>query len=168
MPARSRRVAVLAHCHLDANTKVHGLADYAGARDDLVVPLIERGVGIVQLPCPEATFLGMRRWGMTREQYDTPAYRRHCRAILGSVVDTLAALAEDGCVIEMVVGVDGSPSCGIALTPVGYEGGEISRLAEPPADTLAPGRGVFMEVLGDLLAEAGLDIPFEGMEERPA
>ena len=34
-------------------------------------------VGVIQLPCPEATFLGMRRWGMTREQYDVPAFRRH-------------------------------------------------------------------------------------------
>jgi len=168
MPQRSRRIAILSHCHLNVNTKVHGLAHYRGARTDVVSPLIEAGIGIVQLPCPEATYLGMRRWGMTREQYDVAAYRRHCRQVLAPTIDTLVALADDGCVFEGVFGVNGSPSCGVSRTCVGYEGGEIEALfesGESPRATHAPARGVFMEVLQELCADAGIDLEFRGVDE---
>jgi predicted secreted protein len=162
-------VVVVAHCHLNANTKVHGLADYRGARRDVLVPLLSAEIGIMQLPCPEAGHLGMARWGMSREQYDTVAYRRHCREIIRPLVDSLIELAADGCAIERVIGVDGSPSCGVARTCVGYEGGEISSLAEGhgmPRCTLVEGRGVFMQELEEMLSEAGLDVPFEGVGEQ--
>jgi predicted secreted protein len=168
MPQRSRRVAVVSHCHLNVNTKVHGLADYEGVRTEVIHPLVQSGTGIVQLPCPEATYLGMHRWAMTCEQYDTPSYRRHCQRILEPVVDTLAALSGDGCEIEAVIGVDGSPSCGVARTCVGYRGGKIGALSEPggaqaAVDAGAP--GIFMEVFRSLLIAAGLDVAFRGVEE---
>jgi len=161
-------VVVLAHCHLNVNTKVHGLADYPGARSDVVLPLLKRGVGLIQLPCPEATFLGMKRWGMTREQYDTPAYRRHCETILAPVVDLLLVLVEDACKVEAIIGVDGSPSCGVDRTCVGYCGGEVAALFESgasPHATDAKMPGVFIEVLQALLHEADLCIPFRGVDE---
>ena len=167
---RSKRVNVVAHCHLDVNTKVHGLARHSGMDEVLVTRLVFEAGGIVQLPCPEATYLGLSRWGMTYEQYDTPAFRRHCRKILGPVIDTLVALADDGVTIEAVYGVDGSPSCGVAETSLGYgEGGEIEDLVAEGTlqrSSRAPGRGVFMEELEDLLAEAGLKVPFKGIDER--
>jgi predicted secreted protein len=166
MPERSRTVAVLAHCHLNVNTKVHGLACYQGARTDVVTQLIERGVGIVQLPCPEATFLGMKRWGMTVEQYDTPAYRRHCRTILQPTIDTLVALADDGCDLEGVLGVEGSPSCGVDTTCAGFTGGEIEDALPGQSAARAPGRGVLIAVLGEMLREVGLGhVPLRGIED---
>jgi predicted secreted protein len=170
MPERARRVAVLAHCHLNVNTKVHGLADYSGIRTDVLEALVRDGVGIVQLPCPEATFLGMKRWGMTREQYDTVAYRHHCEEILRPVVDALTELSADHCSIEAVLGVDGSPSCGIARTCTGYAGGEIEGLfAEgiSPVARATDGFGVFMEVFRSMLEEVGLNVEFRGIEESP-
>jgi predicted secreted protein len=166
MPERSREIVVVSHCHLNVNTKVGGLADYLGARGELIAPLVAEGVGIVQLPCPEATFLGMKRWGMTVEQYDTPAYRRHCRAILGPVVDTLTALAEDGCAIREVLGVEGSPSCGVATTCAGYTGGELEGNARPQACARVAGKGVLMDELRSMLDAAGLrHVPLRGVEE---
>ena len=162
MPSRGRRIAVVAHCVLNANSKVLGLASYPGAITQLVSGLIDGGLGIVQLPCPEATFLGMRRWGMTYEQYDTPAYRRHCREILGPVVDELAAFADVGYTIERAIGIDGSPSCGVATTCTGYTGGEVTSI---PSCAKTPGRGVFIEVLQAMLAENSLDVPFDAVNE---
>jgi predicted secreted protein len=166
MPGRSHEVVVIAHCHLDVNTKVRGLASYRGVRTEVVLPLIEQGVGIIQLPCPEATFLGMRRWGMTVEQYDTPAYRRHCREILRPVVETLVVLADDGCAIRGVLGVEGSPNCGVTTTCTGFAGGEIGEGAPVQIAERTPGRGIFMDELRALLHEAGLqDVPFEGVAD---
>ncbi len=171
MPARARRIAVLAHCHLNVNTKVHGLAYYPGTRADLLSDLSSACVGIVQLPCPEITFLGMNRWGMTREQYDTPAYRRHCASLLQPVVDTIVALAEDGCEVVGVYGVDGSPSCGVDRTCIGYTGGEIEATASDgtlPEAVDTPGPGVFFEALRVRLEASGIRPPFIGIDERAA
>lgn len=164
-----RRVALIAHCLLDPFTKVRGLAnDEAGAR--VVTDLLGEDIGLIQLPCPEITFLGARRWGMTYEQYDVPAFRRHCRAIVEPVVETVAALVDDGAVLDRLVGVDGSPSCGVAKTCRGYEGGEPEAVYGTP-DTaqharIEAGRGVFVEVLLEMLRERGLEPPMTGVSEE--
>lgn len=160
---RSKRVCVVSHCHLNANTKVHGLADHAGTDEVLVTRLVFEGSGIVQLPCPEATYLGVKRWTMTYEQYDTPAFRRHCRRLLRPVLDTLVALTADGCRIEAVYGVDGSPCCGVTDTSRGFEGGDITRLSaagDLPRSGHSTGRGVFMEEFEAMLSEAGITAKF--------
>ena len=45
-----------------------------------------------QLPCPELAFAGFARFWQVREQYDTPAYRRHCATLAAPV----AAMLERG------------------------------------------------------------------------
>ena len=161
---RGQKVAVVSHCLLNANVKVHGIATYAGLHPE-ALRLIAEGSGFVQLPCPETTFLGLKRWGMTREQYDTAAYRRHCRELLTPILDTLEELLRDGCAVE-IVGAEGSPSCGISTTCVGWCGGEPDEGVGPAE--LAAGRGVFMEEFAGLLGSRGLDIPFRGVDESPS
>lgn len=170
MPKRTKRSIVVAHCLLDVNTKVHGLATYPAVHPHVLALLDDPAVGLIQLPCPEATYLGMRRWGMTNEQYDTPAYREHCRRILGPTMLTLEALVADGCAIEAVIGVDGSPSCGVRESCTGYSGGEIERLLATgavPTAQRSPGPGVFMEVFSSLLEQAGIAPVFRGVDETP-
>jgi len=162
---RGRKVVVLAHCLLNVNTKVHGLAIYPAVHPD-VRELMSEDVGVIQLPCPEAVFLGMRRWGMTREQYDVPAFRRHSHMLLEPVVDTLAALVDDGCEVVGVWGVDGSPSCGVARTCAGYEGGDMDRVTGPPEARYVAGEGVFIATLQSMLTDRGLAIEFHGVAEE--
>lgn len=161
---RNGHVVVVAHCLLNVNTKVHGIAKYPAVHPE-VARLVADGVAIVQLPCPEATYLGMKRWGMTREQYDTAAYRRHARTILGPVVDTLDELARDGCEVFEVIGADGSPSCGVDRTCFGWSGGELEQGVEVPEARSVAGRGVFIDEFRCLLAERGLEPTFRGVDE---
>ncbi len=165
MTRRGRKVALVAHCLLNVNTKVHGLARY-GAVHPLVPELIEQGVGLIQLPCPETAHLGLKRWGMTRDQYDVPAYRRLCRDLAEPVADAVAALADDGCEIVGVWGVDGSPTCGVDRTCEGYLGGEIGGLTLPPLAVEVPRSGVFIDELRKTFAERGLEAPFAGVAEE--
>ena len=123
---RSRQIVALCHCLLNANVKVPPLASHAGALELALERFASSGTGMFQLPCHETSFLGMSRWGMTSEQYDHPAFRRHCRRILEPCLDQLEALHRDGCAMVGLVGVDGSPSCGMFRTCTGYRGGEIS------------------------------------------
>ena len=162
---RGRSVVVLAHCLLNVNTKVRGLALYPAVHP-IVRELMADDVGVIQLPCPEVAFLGMSRWGMTREQYDIPAYRRLCCTLLEPIVDTLDALAHDGCEITGIWGVDGSPSCGVQRTCEGYSGGDMDQLTGPPEGSYVAGEGVFIAVLRSLLAERGLSPTWYAIAEE--
>jgi predicted secreted protein len=130
-----QEITVAAHCLLNPLTRVKGLA-----------PLRFQPEGpTVQLPCPEALYLGLERWAVTRNQLDVPQFRRFCRSLIEHYVDLLQMMAHEGARL-CIVGVAGSPSCGVITTSSGYTGGrpgaaEHARVA---------GRGVFME---ELLAE---------------
>jgi len=167
---RSRRYVLISHCLLNVNSKVDGYGLYPGALEPLVLPLIKSGIGIFQLPCPEATFAGARRWGMTVEQYDIPAYRRHSISLLEHVVDQVEDDLANGVSILGVVGVDGSPSCGVDCTCYGYTGGMIggSDAVARSLDSvkMGPGRGVFMKVLSEMLEERGIVLPFAAVDEE--
>lgn len=167
---RAKRILVVCHCILNANAKIYPLARYSGAHMPLVLPFLEQGAGLVQLPCPETVYLGLSRFGMTREQYDVPRYRAVCREMLGPVVEELQAFDAAGYAIVAVVGMDGSPSCGVFSTCAGYRGGELTEEAtDLPGQTAAlsivPGSGVFMMELRDMLAACGLNVPFAAVDE---
>ncbi|MCA1985516.1 MAG: hypothetical protein LDL27_03460 [Desulfovibrio sp.] len=167
---RGRCVLVVCHCLLNTNAKVAPLATAPGALLGVLEPFLRDGVGLMQLPCPETAYLGCNRWGMTREQYDHPAYRRACAGMVQPVVDQLQALVRDGCTVLAVLGVDGSPSCGVFQTCEGYGGGEIAdpqiRAQAAHAARLVPGRGVFLDVLHAMLAEAGIIPPYWAVDEH--
>lgn len=167
---RSHRIIVVSHCLLNANAKVRPLALYPGVLLDALRSYIEQGVGIVQLPCPESSYLGVNRWGMSREQYDHPRFRRHCRRILTPVMDQLEAYRDSGCDIIGVVGADGSPNCGIHRVPLGLAGGVIGAMGpvENQVGGLrsAEGTGVFMEVARQILAERNIGTTFMAVDEN--
>lgn len=165
---RSRTICVVASCLLNANAKIKPYAVCPGVNTRVLLPWIEQGAGLLQLPCPETTFLGMKRWGMTCEQYDTQAYRDHCRAMLRAPLLEVQAYAEAGYELAAVLGVNGSPSCGVDTTCAGYTGGEVSPEAareQGRALRMIPGRGVFMQELAAMLEAQGLAIGFTGIDD---
>ena len=120
--AGGRKIVVLAHCMLNQNTKPDRRARFAGAVQPVLEVLAEEGLGIFQLPCPEIGFAGPWRFSQVIQQYDTPRYRDHCRDLVVRTVDQLEHClrpTDDGEDYRVaVVGVEGSPSCGI--TKVGW------------------------------------------------
>ncbi len=160
---------VLCHCHLNANAVIMPLAEYEGVNSMVIGKLIEDGTGLLQLPCPETAWLGMQRWGMTKNQYDTAAYRRFCHEILQPSIDQISAWVASGYEIRGVLGVAGSPSCGVRTTCMGYKGGEISCKQESdsqhPVVQMVPGSGVFIEVLQEVFREHKFDINFLEVED---
>ena len=130
-----QEILVLAHCLQNPFTRVKGLE-----------PLSFRPEGAsIQLPCPEALYLGLDRWAVTKNQLDIPEFRRFCRSLITHYADLLEMLARQGARIK-IMGIAGSPSCGLATTSSGYAGGRVSEAEH----ARVPGRGVFME---ELLAE---------------
>jgi predicted secreted protein len=140
-------IQVIAHCLLNPHTRVKGLS----------LPLFEPRSPLIQLPCPEALYLGLDRWAVTRNQLDILGFRRFCRSIAADYVDLMEMMAKSGMVIK-IIGVGGSPSCGIETTSAGYEGGRPKECHHEHI----PGKGIFMEELTRELERR--EVAFVGME----
>lgn len=166
---RGKTIFIVCHCLLNSNAKIYPLADTKGVYADDLALLIQEGVGLVQLPCPETCYLGMNRWGMTKEQYDHQAFRDFCQMILHPVLLQITAYAKAGYIISGVAGMDGSPNCGIGKTCIGYRGGEICSNSEKSLGSdleMVAGRGVFMEILEELLSAEGIVPPFVSLHQE--
>ncbi len=164
---RSGKVIFLSHCCLNQNAKVRGIAGFPGAIRPLVELLLEHGVGIYQMPCPEMTYLGNMRWGAVKDQYNNPMFRRHCQRLAETVVDQAQNYLQCGYQVLGFVMMDGSPVCGLNRTP------------RPKGDTLwggmawyvpeseyLPGKGNYCEILQEELRQRGLpDLPFVASPE---
>lgn len=158
--ARGRRIALVAHCLLNANSTVEGLASYP-AIHPIVGEFAIAGVGLIQLPCPELLGCGMRRWGQTVEQLDFPAFQALARRLAGDVAASVAEFVRCGYAIVGVVGIEGSPSCGVSTAASGNWGGEPepAAWAETVSQVgLAPRPGVFLTALHEQLD--ALSVPF--------
>ncbi len=151
------RVAFVAHCLLNQNSRVAGGAYCPGVDSPFVAELRQRGWRLVQLPCPELAFAGLNRFWAVREQYDTIAFRRHCRRIVSGVAGAIAAHLERGDEV-ILVGIDGSPTMGVQLTSSdGARGGRPDWA--PDGSELEGGPGILIEELLAELSARGLEPP---------
>ncbi len=160
---RSKRVIFVAHCILNQNAKIDRCARCPGAMRELAAYLVESGLGIVQMPCPELVVLGLDRQAdpsrdPTIESEDTrvaarmreaPA-RAACWALAADVAHQIAQYLHHGFEVVGLLGINGSPTCGVETN---WRDGE-----EPP------GPGVFIESLRSRLESDGAEIPFRGVK----
>lgn len=166
---RKKKILLMCHCILNANSKVEGLATYPSAITEIINPLIEMGIGIIQLPCPELTCYGIKRWGHVKEQFDNPYFRRHCQKIFKPYIDQILDYTEQGYEIVGLLGIDGSPSCGVDLTCSATWGGELEATEDLEARLgkvdMIPSPGVFISEIRKTLEDLHLNIPIIGIDE---
>ena len=123
---RSKKVLLVAHCVLNQNAKIDRCAHYPGAIEEVVQALVESGVGIIQMPCPELLCLGLDRQvergaPATVESEDTRVAWRMaedrskalCRKIAEDLVYQVEEYRQNGFAVVGVLGVNGSPTCGV-------------------------------------------------------
>lgn len=130
---RSKKILVTSHCIFNQNTVIPEEARAFGAIPSAAHWAISQGYGIIQLPCPEFTFLGLDRPPMTYDQYNTIEYREHCRSILQPIVKQIVDYHVARYELVGTLGIGSSPSCD-------------------------PSRGVFMEVFRGMLKEHEIDL----------
>jgi len=165
---RSGKVIFLSHCCLNQNAKVRGIARYPGAIAPLVELLLQHGVGIYQMTCPEMTYLGNMRWGMVQDQYNNPMFRRHCQRLAEVVVDQVQNYLQCGYKVLGFVMMDGSPVCGLNRTPKPKDPQKMwgGMAWYVPESVNASGMGNYCEVLQAELKQRGLEnIPFVASPE---
>ncbi|HEY0186429.1 MAG TPA: hypothetical protein VGC67_02985 [Cellulomonas sp.] len=154
MTPGARRVAFVAHCFLNQNAKVAEFARCPGVVLPVVSALRESGYELAQLPCPEMAYLGVGRWWQSREMYDTPGYREHCRTLAAPVLAQVRAYRAEGYEV-VLVGLDGSPSSGVRLTGSRQDWGGRPEGAARGGSNRIPGRGIWIQELMRLFDEAG-------------
>lgn len=167
---RSRKIFIVAHCVLNVNSKVEGISPYTSMMREVIDILQDRKYGIIQLPCPELLLYGIRRWGHAKEQFDTPAFRNHCRRIFEPVLDQIVHYLKNGYSIGGIIGIDGSPSCGVNMTWSAPEwkgnmnNSTICGVLEK--GSVSSGSGIFIEEIKSMLFGENIDIPFYAIDEE--
>lgn len=169
-----KRIIFVSHCALNTAAKVEmydekEIAEEEALRLRFIGAALESGVQLVQLPCPEFTLYGAKRWGHVSEQFDNPFFRAHCRRILEPVLEQLEEyLANPDCFEVLgIAGIDGSPSCGVDYTCTGPWKGNLGGrddLAEVVSGAaLCKGRGVLFDELQKLLKSRNITLPVVGL-----
>jgi len=150
-------VAFVAHCLLNQNSKTAGGAYCAGVDSAMIDVLRAKGWRIEQMPCPELVFTGLNRFWAVREQYDTAAYRRHCRRLAANVAEMISVRVDQGEDV-VLVGIEGSPSMGVRITS-----SDPDRKGRPRwpdgTDEHSSGEGIFIEELRLELQRRGINYP---------
>lgn len=148
---RSKKVILVSFCILAQGFRAEGIVKKYPAVVKPVLDLLARyDVNIIQMPCPEIRFEGIRRKPAGKTRYDTVEYRRLCRGIAEEVVSFIEDMIDEGYDVLGIMGVENSPSCGVNYV--------IERRWR------VKGRGVFMEELEGVLRERELDIPLIGLD----
>jgi len=157
---RSKKVILVLHCLLNQNARIDGCAYFPGAMGEAARAVVDSGVGILQMPCPELQCLGLDRSGRMRDGTDIGIREallegegeKACRNLVAQVMDVVREYQKHRFQIIGVVGNDGSPACGVASTH--YVDGERA------------GAGAFMKMLREELKRCGLDIPFVALRDH--
>ena len=131
---RDKKLILLSHCILNQNSVVLPLARSKGGFP-IAKSLLDEGIGIIQLPCPEFKFLGPERKPMSKEEYDSPEYRTLCRDLFIPILEDIKKyLAQDYSLVG-IMGINESPTCSITGN-----------------------RGIFMEEIFSMLNGESIDI----------
>lgn len=127
---RSKKVVFISHCILNENTRYFGGAFRKGCVDEVIDELKNQGIGIIQMSCPE-----QRAWGGVLKRHllrgvssknmrfykykkiFLPVFvwntKRVFRKISKEIVKDIEDYLSSGFEVIGIVGVDGSPSCGV-------------------------------------------------------
>lgn len=147
---RQRRVIFISHCWLNINTRFPEGCAFEGANVLLITTLLDSGLGIIQMPCPEYECLGLEKWKYGEIITDDlrACFRKQAQVVLKQIKD----YRDLGFEIVGVLGMNPSPSCGVDVakgkgTMLGTSR-DTSEQAEP---------GIFIEELRDLLTNEGID-----------
>ena len=148
------KVVFVPHCALNQNARLAKCSEVPATVTGLVDGLMEREIGIIQLPCPELIVLGLDREHIQiRSGLDSRPARRWLRRLARQVSYQIAQYQKCGVRVLGVLGKNGSPACGVEMTWKNEYG---------------PGSGSFIEELQAELSACGLDVPVTGMVDTGA
>ncbi len=190
---RSRKVAFVSHCILNENTRYLGGAFRKGVIQEIVQQLQSEGMGIVQMKCPEQKAWGGVMKKIIWKAFDSrkkflysfkgiliPAFEFYTwmcyRKLAKEVVDEIADYLNSGFEVVGLIGVDGSPSCGVLKKLNLGKSLEVFASSNDTSlertsfnekllsDCLQAGSGIFIDELKNQLERKKLSIKFYSVD----
>lgn len=170
-----KKIVFVSHCVLNTRSKVRYSVEFETTeernRKAFLRHAIEKDIQFIQLPCPEFLLYGARRWGHSKDQFDNAFYRERCRELLKDIILQMKEYLSEPDRVEVlgIIGIDGSPSCGVNRVFTGAWGGEMS--SNPDLEGMIrggaciEGKGVFIEVLMEMLKEENIELPILPLTE---
>ena len=160
---RSQRIVLVSHCILNQNAISDGTADYPGTFKEVVNRLVEEGVGIIQMPCPELLCLGLDRGDVKgseravveentriRKELLTNSSQEMMEQLVQGLFLQVKEYLKNGFSIQGIIGINRSPSCGVNTTSERNQ--EIQ------------GEGVFVKKLLETLKQEGISVDVVGIK----
>lgn len=187
--SRSKKVIFVSHCILNENTRYLGGAFTQGVLTGLVTHIAKTGYGIVQMQCPEQAAWGgvLKRYiwfSLYSEVRFIQWFKRLCfpifvsytrytyRKLARRVAREMADYQASGYEVVGVVGIDGSPSCGVNTTlDIKSSYDYFSKTSRNDlhretfnknlyAECLRKGRGIFTLALKKACEKKGINLKF--------
>lgn len=169
-----KKIVFVSHCIINTASKVMKYNEDIDTQEESVrkqflMESIENNIHFIQLPCPEFTLYGSNRWGHTKDQFDNPFFRDHCKNILTPIIQQMREYYKEKDKFEIlgIVGINGSPSCGVTFTCNGKWGGEFSGnkniIATLQTIQKKQDKGVMFEILEEMLIKEKMDIKIIGL-----
>lgn len=186
--SRKKRVIFLSHCILNENVRYPGGAFRGACISEIIDQCVKNDIGIVQMPCPEQKAWGgvIKRW-LIRALGDRrllvkpfrliffPLFLFYTKYVYRRLALDLANEIEDyvksGFDVIGIVGIDGSPSCGVNQTLDIHEVLPfLARFTKDAFDQekmngmirscLTQGRGLFIAELKNILDKRKINVQF--------
>ena len=143
------KVVLVPHCLLNQNSRLAKCAELPAAEGKLIEGLIQREIGMIQMPCPELMVLGLDREHVNiRSGLESRRVRKTFRKMARDLVYQVRQYRRCGVTVLGILGKNRSPACGV----------EQTWRFEP-----GPGTGVFIEELQGELDEQGLAVAMAGI-----
>ena len=155
---RSRRFVFVPFCLLCQGFQARGLVRFG--HSSVIKPILDaltrHDVNIVQMPCLESRLGGFEK-GLAREPkgigvYDTEEFRNLCAALAEDTTEMIRGIIASGFSVELILGVEFSPSCSIRL--------QYSN----KGTTHRP--GLFIEAVSERLRQSDIIVPMIGINRR--
>lgn len=82
-----KKILLVSHCVLNSYCELPQAPDIL--RKDIVKALIDKGISIVQLPCPELCYQGLERSSIYPGMKAEKEYTQYCRQLLGYLIGNI-------------------------------------------------------------------------------
>jgi predicted secreted protein len=162
---RSKKVILVAHCILNQNSKIDRCARYPGAIREVTQALLDAGIGIIQIPCPELLYLGLDRQvekdkeTTIESEDDRVAILMNktvpkvlCGKISYDLIYQIKQYQLNGFTVVGMLGMNGSPTCGVETSWA--DGKEVAE------------NGIFIKIFKEECADQGVNIPIRGIKAQ--
>lgn len=104
-----KNIVLLSHCILNSMCETPPAPDTY--RREITDLFIDRGISMIQLPCPELCYQDLVRESIEPGSEKAEEYAEYCRQLLAPLVDNLQKYKKNGIEVAGIIGIDTSPSC---------------------------------------------------------